>query len=70
MTECMERLYRLMQLSSSSVLREQLVIDGGCNLGQFASRAVKHLDKARIISFEPDPDSYDNAKKNWKISIK
>ncbi|MFC1772585.1 FkbM family methyltransferase [Pseudomonadota bacterium] len=43
---------------------ERWIIDGGCNVGQFASHAIKEFPASNILSFEPDPDSWASAQKN------
>lgn len=41
-----------------------LIIDGGCNVGQFAQQVAKGFPKAQILAFEPDPESSKAARKN------
>ena len=40
------------------------IIDGGCNVGNFANQAINIFPSSNILSFEPDPDSWTVAKKN------
>ena len=40
------------------------IIDGGCHVGGFARQAIAAFPETRILSFEPDPDSWASAQKN------
>jgi FkbM family methyltransferase len=44
---------------SSGVLgKAPLIVDVGANVGQFASAAKLFFPEARVVSFEPDPETY------------
>lgn len=43
-----------------------VLIDGGCNIGQFSSQLVQHFPSAEIFAYEPDPESVKKAKQNFK----
>ena len=43
---------------------EKWIIDGGCNIGQFANEAINEFPTSNILAFEPDPDSWVYAKQN------
>ncbi len=40
------------------------IIDGGCHVGRFALEAVDIFPQARVLAFEPDPDSFAAAQRN------
>jgi FkbM family methyltransferase len=41
-----------------------LIIDVGANIGQFANAAKLFFPRAQVVSFEPDPDTFGDLKKN------
>ncbi len=40
------------------------IIDGGCHRGEFAAQALNHFPASHVLSFEPDPDSFQLAQRN------
>lgn len=40
------------------------IVDGGCHVGRFALEAVDVFPQARVLAFEPDPDSFAAAQRN------
>ncbi|MEZ5892047.1 MAG: FkbM family methyltransferase [Parvularculaceae bacterium] len=48
-------------LAMQSPARGATIIDGGAHHGAFARKALEIFDGARILAFEPDPDSFSKA---------
>ncbi len=40
------------------------IIDGGCHVGRFALDALDTFPRARVLAFEPDPESFASAARN------
>lgn len=53
---------------SSGVLRPApLIVDVGANVGQFANAAKLFFPEARVVSFEPDPDTFADLQVNTHV---
>jgi FkbM family methyltransferase len=61
--EILELAKQLVSLSPSSE-EKRWIIDGGCHVGVFTSRAMQEFPLANVLAFEPDPDSWAAAQKN------
>jgi FkbM family methyltransferase len=44
-----------------------LIVDVGANVGQFANAAKLFFPEARVVSFEPDPDTYADLQVNTRV---
>ena len=44
---------------------QTIVIDGGCYVGAFSKNIARVFHSPSILAFEPDPDSFDIAKKKF-----
>lgn len=40
------------------------IIDGGCHVGRFSRQALEVFPGGRVLAFEPDPDSAEEARRN------
>jgi FkbM family methyltransferase len=54
-------------VASSSILgTAPLIVDVGANIGQFANAAKLFFPDARVVSFEPDPETYADLQANTR----